>query len=48
MTLYVACNSCHREFDAVAHAGLLRCPRCANAHAYRFEAAEPRVVVIAD
>jgi protein-arginine kinase activator protein McsA len=48
MTLYVACNSCHRQFDALTHAGLLRCPQCSDAHAYQFVATGPRVVVMAD
>jgi predicted RNA-binding Zn-ribbon protein involved in translation (DUF1610 family) len=40
----VACISCARPFDARTHAGLVRCPDCAEAAAPRIPAAAATTV----
>ena len=32
MSIEVACIACSRTFDAVRHAGLVRCPPCEERH----------------
>ncbi len=45
MSLEVACNSCRRPFDAMAHPGLVRCPPCEDRHGFSIPSAGPTVAV---
>ena len=46
MSLQVACIACSRTFDAVAHAGLVRCPPCDERQAFSIPSAGVTVTTI--
>ena len=48
MSLKVACISCERPFDAVRHAGLVRCAGCEDRLAYRLPGVGSGTVVVLD
>lgn len=45
-SLEVACISCASTFDAVVHAGLVRCPPCEDRQAYSIPSAGVTVTTI--
>lgn len=46
MSLQVACIACSRTFDAVAHAGLVRCAPCEERQALAFPSVGATVTTI--
>jgi hypothetical protein len=46
MTVAIACNSCARPFDALEHAGLVRCGTCEERSAPRMPSAGLSVIVL--
>lgn len=48
MSLEVACITCRRPFDAVRHAGLVRCPPCEERVSFRLPAGVTANVTVLD
>jgi LSD1 subclass zinc finger protein len=46
MRLEIACASCRRPFDALEHAGLVRCAPCEERHGFSLPAAGATVTVV--
>jgi hypothetical protein len=46
VAIRVACIACSRTFDAVQHAGLVRCSPCEESQAFSFPSAGPTVTTI--